>query len=426
MELVPFHVARALAEGAASPGGVDEVPLDRACGRVAASPAAADDDLVPFARSAMDGYAVRARDARAGRPLRVAASVVAGDEPAVHRRATATAIATGAALPLGADAVIPWEYVTRVADAIVPHVDGVPGSHLFPPADDARRGDVLVAAGEVITPGMAALLAAAGYATVRVVRRPRVRIVTTGDELVAVDARPRPGQVRDSNGPLLCALAAAEGADVVPPLRVGDDAGALAAALRTARAGDVVITTGGASAGPRDFVKGTLDAMGATFAFRSVALRPAKPTALARYGDVVVAVLPGNPSAAFVAYHLIVAPLIAAASGRGASAAITAADLDGELRAKADRTYAAHAAVRCEHGHLVARVLDNQCSSLVGNAARANALVLLPPGARTYTRGELVDVALVAPVESSREACGALRLPLGAPPRRHQHRLPAR
>lgn len=403
-ELVPFAVARALALDAVRPLGAERVALDAALGRTPVAPLVAGDDLVPFARSAMDGYAVRAADVVPGRALPIAARVVAGDPIATHRTGSATAIATGAALPLGADAVLPWEDVTLLDERIVPSCVCESGDHLFPPGDDARRGDVLAEAGEPLEAGTLALLAAAGHAEIAVRRRARVRILCTGDELVDVAERPAPGRVRESNGVLLRALACGRGADVVDVARAGDDPAALALALRRAlRDVDVLITTGGASHGPRDGVKPALDAAGARFFFRSVAVRPAKPVALARAGDAIVAVLPGNPSAAFVAFHLFVAPLLDALAGRDPEPDAVTAALAGTVHAKAERTYAVHVRVVADAGRLVAEVLENQCSSLVGNAARANGLALLPPGARAYGDGDPVPVRLVAPLMPRRE-----------------------
>lgn len=399
VELIPFERAVALAAEAAPPLGGERVALDAAMGRTLVTALHASDDLVPYARSAMDGYAVRAEEARAGRVLPIGARVVAGDPIATHRPGTATAIATGAALPLGADSVLRWEDADAGETSLAVRIDVRRGDHLFAAGDDARRGDVLARAGDVLDAGAIALLAAAGHAEVTVRRRPRVHVVCTGDELVAVGATPRPGQIRDSNGPLLGALVQAAGADLAGVTRVGDTSNALHLALRRAvRDADLVITTGGASHGPRDGVKTCLDALGARFLFRSVALRPAKPAALARCARAIVAVLPGNPSAAFVGYHAFVAAVLDGLCGREPLAQTTQAVLAGSIHAKADRTYAVHVRVRAERGRLVAEVLDNQCSSLVGNAARANALVLLPPGERVYGDGELVTIRLVAPL----------------------------
>lgn len=406
-EFVPFVRARALAMGTAALRDVDLISLDDAVGRTLAESVIASDDLVPFARAAMDGYAVAARDAVPGLRLPVRGRIVAGDRPVVHARGGATAIATGAPLPEGADAVIPWEDVEVCDSAIAIARRTVPGAHVFPPGDDARCGDILAACGDAIEPGTLGLLAATGCAQVRVRRRPRVRIICTGDELVAPGCQPEhDGQIFESNGVVLRALVTATGAEVCSLRHCGDEPDEVRSVLQTcARDADLVITTGGASSGPRDAVKPALDALGARFAFRSVALRPARPTALAHLGTAAVVVLPGNPSAAVIGFHAIARPLLAVMLGRDMPTPL-GARLRGTVRAKAERTYAVLADVYAEGGAIVADVLPNQCSSLAGNAARANGMVLLPPGERTYVDDTLVSVELIGAL---RERASAFR-----------------
>ena len=220
-------------------------------------------------------------------------------------------------LPAGADAVVPVENVRQTADAIVVSAPLKPGDYVFLAGDDAKRGDLLAQRGDVVTPGRAALLAAAGHTQVGVHRRPRIAIVCTGDEIVPVAARPGPGQVRNSNATMLAASVLADGGDVVSISAVPDKAGPLRAALERELARcDLLITTGGASVGQRDLVKPTLTSLGARFAFRSIAMRPSKPAAFARVGNTAVAVLPGNPAAAFVGYASLVRGFIRTLAGR--------------------------------------------------------------------------------------------------------------
>jgi len=242
----------------------------------------------------MDGYAVLASDARPGTMLPIADHVVAGDSVHCHRAGSASAIATGAPLPDGADTVIPWEDIDVHQHAIlIGHAPIAPGEHIFPAGDDARRGDILARTGEIARPGVLALLSAAGHARVAVRRRPRVRLIVTGDELVGAGSEPRPGQIRDSNSLLLRGMLKHEGADVVAVIRCGDSLDDVRTALLdAARDADIIVTTGGASTGPRDNVKHALRTLEATFAFESIALRPAKPAGLAQLQHVPVIVLP--------------------------------------------------------------------------------------------------------------------------------------
>lgn len=395
---VAFDVARALMLEAATPVGIETVALDAAAGRVIARTLRADDDIVPYARSAMDGYAVRAADttaaATASVTLRVAGSAYAGDEPIVLAPRSAIAIATGAPLPAGADAVAKSEDVLHSGSNVVLSKPLSPGDHVFMPGDDAKRGEELAGCGDMVTPGRAALLAAAGHAEVSVYRRPRVAVVCTGDEIVAVNERPGPGQVRNSNATLLAAQARADGADVVLVAQAGDRSGALRDVLGGALAScDLLITTGGASVGERDLVKGTLSALGVRFAFRSVALRPAKPTAFGRVGSTVVAVLPGNPAAAFVGYVALVRGVVRRLAGRReAFPPAVNATLQGRVHARADRHYVVFGRLARDGARFVVEPLDNQCSSLVRTSADANALIVIPPGGADRTFGATVEV----------------------------------
>jgi molybdopterin molybdotransferase len=269
--------------------------------------------------------------------------------------------------------------------------------HVFPPGDDARRGDVLVRAGELLTAARAAMLASAGFARVPVHRRPRVGIVCTGDELVAIEGSPQPGQVRNSNATLLALHAARDGADVVLVERAADTDAPLRAALRRALAQcDLVLTTGGASTGERDLVKGVLGSLGARFAFTTIAMRPSKPTGFAQVGDTLVTVLPGNPAAAFVAYVTLVRGVLRKLAGRTdyVPQRVTAR-VEGSLHAKHDRDFLMFGALRHEADGFVVRSLENQCSSLVRTSADANALILVPPGEARYTTGSRLEVEVL-------------------------------
>lgn len=395
---VTYEAARALVIEGVSPVASETLALDDAGGRILARAVRADDDIVPYPRSAMDGYAVRAADtsgaAQAPVTLRVAGSAYAGDQPIVLAPRSAVSIATGAPLPAGADAVVKIEDVVHSGTNVLLSAPLRPGDYVFMPGDDAKRGEVLAERGDLVTPGRAALLAAAGNAQVSVYRRPRVAIVCTGDEIVAVSVRPDPGQVRNSNATMLAAQVRADGAEVVAIAQAGDKSGSLRDALAAALAScDLLITTGGASVGERDLVKGTLSALGVRFAFRSVALRPAKPTAFGRVGQTAVAVLPGNPAAAFVGYVALVRGAVRRLAGRRtAFAPALGAVLRGRVHARADRHFVVFGRVTRDGAQLAVEPLDNQCSSLVRTSADANALIVIPPGGPDRGPGDIVDV----------------------------------
>jgi molybdopterin molybdotransferase len=249
----------------------------------------------------------------------------------------------------------------------------------------------------LLTAGRAAMLASAGITNVAVHRRPRVGIICTGDELVRIDAQPRPGQVRNSNATMLAFHAARDGADVVLVERVGDTDAPLRAALQRAIAQcDLVLTTGGASTGERDLVKGVLSSLGARFAFTSIAMRPSKPTGFAQLDGALVAVLPGNPAAAFVAYAALVRGVVRKLGGRtDCIPQRVEAVVEGSLHSKRDRDFLVFGELRHNGTSFVVRSLENQCSSLVRTSADANALILVPPGDARFTTGSRLEVEVL-------------------------------
>ncbi len=383
----------------------ERAALLAASGRVAAETLRARDDIVPFARSAMDGYALRACDTRAASnttlvAMRVARTTFAGDVPPELDAGTAMAITTGGMLPAGADAVVPFEEIERVGDTLVLHEPLTPLDHVFEAGDDAKRGDVLLHAGDVVTPGRAALLAAAGYGGIAVYRRPRVAIVSTGNEIVPIDATPRLGQIRNSNATMLATCVVRDGAELVLSEHARDAEAPLRNALeRALERADLVITTGGASTGERDVVKRTLRSLGADFAFESIALRPAKPTGFAARRGRLVAVLPGNPAAAYVAYIALVRGVLRAAAGHEQPYPKPfAAILRGRVHRKDRRHFLMFARVEFGDAGFVAHPLANQCSSLVRTSADANALIVAKPGVGYLESGDAVPVEIIDPV----------------------------
>ncbi len=380
----------------------ENVALAQALGRVAAARVVADEDAVPFPRSAMDGYAVRASEcalATQDNPIElpVAGHVFAEEGEASLTPGTALAITTGAPIPLGADAVIPHERTEQCGASIRIFAPVAPGDGVFPPGEDFRRGDELIAAGEILNPGKLALLAFAGKPLMRVIRRPRVAIVCTGNELVDVAAMPMHGQVRNSNAVALSALVLAAGAEPRYEGVARDSRAALSAILQRAQLGaDMLITTGGASAGERDLVKSVLTELGAKFHFTTVAMRPGRPFGFAEWGGMPVCVLPGNPAAAFVCFQKFVRPALARLSGHHATELPRLrARLDADVHARPGRPHFVLARVRCEAKGFVVKPLANQCSALVRTAADANAIVTVREtavGSTGLRRGEMVEV----------------------------------
>ena len=402
MPAIGFDQALRTILSAVRPLHSESVALAQALGRVAADAVVAHEDAVPFPRSAMDGYAVRANEcalATQDNPIDipVAGQVFAEQGDSSLPLGTALAITTGAPLPCGADTVIPHERTEPHGTMVRIFARVDLGDCVFPPGEDFHRGDELVSAGEVLNPGKLALLAFAGRPTVRVFRRPRIAIVCTGNELVDAAATPAHGQVRNSNAVALSALVLASGREPRYEGVAQDNRAALSAILRRGQVGaDMLITTGGASAGERDLVKSVLTELGAEFHFTTVAMRPGRPFGFAELGGMPVCVLPGNPVAAFTCFQKLVRPALSRLSGHNATELpILYARLDAELHARPGRPHFVLARVRCEAKGFVAKPLANQCSALVRTAADANAIVTVREtafGSTGLHRGELIEV----------------------------------
>jgi molybdopterin molybdotransferase len=406
---------------ACSPLGEETVALGDALGRVLAREALASDDIVPFPRSAMDGFAVRSADTLpAPCELRVTASIFAErGAPAVLEAGQAAPVATGAQIPAGADAVLPVEEVQVRDGSLRVLLPTFPGRHIFPPGDDAKRGDVLARAGDALTPATLALVAAAGFAAVGVVRRPRIAIVCTGDELVPVGETPAYGQIRNSNATAVAASLTALGGEIVSTVHVRDDRVAIERELRAAARADLIVTTGGASVGERDYLKPIARRLGASFAFESVAIRPGRPSAFATLGDARVAILPGNPAAVFVALVELVGPAVRALQGDPYPLpARIHARLRGDVRAKHGRTYLPFVAVRQSETGFEAVLLDNQCSALTRTAADADGLAVITAQLGELRSGASVPVDVYSPARLLRSSAGAKSDAAGAATRR--------
>jgi molybdopterin molybdotransferase len=391
--LIGMDEARARLLDAARPvARVDELPLREACGRVCALDVAAPFDVPPFARATMDGYAVRAADARA--PLPIAFRAAAGEDPPPLPEGHAAGITTGGVVPDGADAVVPVERATERDGSV--HFDGdvVPGDHVREIGSDLRRGAQVLPAGVPLVPLALAALSAAGIAEIAVHRRPRVAVVVTGDELRTPPEPLRRGQIYESNGSFLAARSRALGAELVGIERVADDAeatrDAFARALETA---DLVLASGGVSVGPHDHVKPALRALGVRELFWRIALQPGKPAWAGELDGCLVVALPGNPLSVLAGYELLVRPALGRLSGlRQPVPTRLRLPLSEPVRRLADRMRAVPSVLE---GSSV-RPLGAGLSHQLGRAALADALALLPAGGADAPAGELVDVLSLA------------------------------
>ena len=346
--LIHTHAERLLREERR----IERVPLGRAAGRVLARPLVADRDQPSFDRSTRDGFACRALEATAHAPLPIAGASRAGDSPADPLPAGAAwEIMTGAAVPPGADAVMMIEHVETIGEPgcqtvrLLPTRTLAAGENIVIRGSQGRAGDELLPAGSAMHAAQIALAASCGYAELDVFARPRAAILATGDELVPVDADPAPGQIRNSNSPMLAAFVEEAGGEPLVLPIAADTAAALDAALGQAADSDLLLITGGVSAGKFDLVEPALLRAGAQFHFTGVRIQPGKPAVLAEMprfpatgqsGTSHFCVgLPGNPVSSAVTFLLFAAPLLAALAGRrDPGPRFALAELAGEVRAK--------------------------------------------------------------------------------------------
>jgi molybdopterin molybdotransferase len=375
-----------------------EVPLLDAVGRTLAVDVVADRDIPPFRNSAMDGYAVRGADVtHAPARLRVIGSVAAGGVPDRGVGAgEAMRIMTGAPMPEGADTVVRVED-TDDSDDVVTITAATPlGLSVRQAGEDLRRGTTVLAKGTVIRPAEVGVLASLGIAKPRVVARPRVAVLSTGDEIVDVTEEPGPGRIRDSNR--YSVGAAIWATSCGPWLRpiVRDTPDALRAALRDAMSADAVVTSGGVSVGDHDWVKPVVSELG-TLDVWAIAIRPGRPLAFAqlRDGDRVVPLfgLPGNPVSALLTFELFVRPALLRMSGRAKlHRPRTTARLLDPLDKPASLRFFARAIHDAAAGTV--RLTGPQGSGILRSMSLANCLIDAPEGPKRIEAGETVTVVL--------------------------------
>ena len=386
--------------------GAEDVPLLQAYGRTAAGEVRSPVDVPPWDNSAFDGYAVQVADTREGAyTLRLNEVVGAGEVPTVAVTAgTATAVMTGAPMPEGADGVVPVEQSDGARQGSVA-LTGVAklGAHVRPRGDDIEEGQVVLAAGEVLTPGKVGLVASLGLPTVSCVRRPRVAVLSTGDEVVRPGEPLAPGQIYSSNTYTMAGLVQAEGAEWVDLGIVGDDPEALRAALERGLDADVLVTTGGVSMGFFDHVRDTIGALSDGIDFWKVRMKPGKPLAygVLHRGERVVPLfgLPGNPVSCMVNFHQFVAPVLRRMLGQPAPFAAVVSAIAGERFAKkGGRNELRRVVLSYDDAHrLVCHSTGNQSSGVLTSMARAHGLLTLDADAVDLAPGSPCWVQVLDP-----------------------------
>jgi molybdopterin molybdotransferase len=432
---------RALLEAGGRPG--EEVLLVQALGRVLAEPVMADRDFPPFARATRDGVAVRAQDLADGMmTLRVVGQVRAGDSYDLPvASGEAVEIMTGAAVPAGADAVVMVEYTERKikelnhkghegtqrefkghevidTDDHILDIAGQPkpkpqekttqkedfveiqrvvvaGENVVPPGAEARAGQELLPLGTRLGPAQIALAAAAGKASLKVYRKPRVAVLSTGDELVEVAEKPGPSQIRNSNSYSLAALVTESGGEAVQLPIAPDEEGKLTELIQEGLKADMLLLSGGVSMGKFDLVEQALKGLGAQFFFTGALIQPGKPVVFGEAGPVPFFGLPGNPVSVMVTFELFARQMVEALSGAEPSRLKSAgARLRKDFKTKSGLTRFLPAMLDGGLYGPEVEVVPWQGSGDMLAAARANCYLVVPPDREKLAQGEMVTVVM--------------------------------
>ncbi|MCC6791871.1 MAG: molybdopterin molybdotransferase MoeA [Thermomicrobiales bacterium] len=390
--------ARAIVLSQAKPLSTEQIPLAEAAWRVLADDVLAAEDHPPFRAATMDGYAVSSADSSPWREIigvQTAGSMIDVEVTDGYT----VRITTGAPVPAGADAVVKVENTELADDHVVIHQEHVAsGENIRPIGSDVRAGDLILTAGTSLGPAEIGLLAGLGLTPLSVRRKPRVSVLSTGDELVDPGEPVGPGQIRDSNRFSLVAALETTGADVVWSGKAPDERDALEELLRERIAeSDVVLTSGGVSMGELDLVKALLDEI-ATVHFRRVFMKPGKPLNFATADARLIFGLPGNPVSALVGFELFVRPALATLAGRVRIDQPRVPVRLAQRTPPTDRIEYQRAVVQvAPDGRLVATTTGSQQSSRLASLVGANALLIIPPREHAYAAGEQVDAILLGP-----------------------------
>ena len=382
------------------PGQVptEVVPLLASQGRVLAEPIHLDLDQPPFDRSMRDGFAVKSGDldplpAR----LRCVGEIKAGEAPTlVLQPGEAIQIMTGAPAPEGADAVVMVEHTERLPKDEIAVLRSVPaGANIAPRGSERRQGDLLMPPATRLGVLEVAGLAAVGQSRVRVFRRPEASILATGDELVDVDRQPGPGQIRNSNAYSLFAQVVSHGGTPRVLATARDTLEHLRRQIRLGLESDLLLVSGGVSAGKYDLVEEVFQEFDIQIQFEAVSMRPGKPTVFARRGKQFVFGLPGNPVSTFVAFELFVAPVLQSLQGLpGGDLKLVRGELRGKILEKSGRTALLPATVALESGHIRIQPVSWKGSADIFSLVDANGLVVVPSECRELLPGQEVDALL--------------------------------
>jgi molybdopterin molybdotransferase len=397
--MIEFEEARALVLSALKTRPPESVLLAGALGRTLARDIEARENIPPFDKATMDGYALKAEDIRtAGKDAAVELEVLE-DLPAgrVSRRSVgrgqAVRIMTGAPLPKGADAVVMVEDTERSGGRVMIRRAVRPADNTGQVGEDLKKGELVLERGAVIGPAETGMLAATGLARVPVVRRPKLAVIATGDEIVEPGERKAAGQIRNSNGPALLAMALRTGAEAKYLGIARDTRSSLRAKLARAKGADILVLTGGVSVGDYDLVKDELRAAGVKPVFWQVRIKPGKPVFFGRRGSQLVFGLPGNPTSAMVTFLLFVQPAIERLLGRTnpgprAGRAVLAED----VVLKPGRKQFLRGVLDAEGPVLKVAPYSDQKSGVLRSMARSRVLIVIQADVSRLEKGRDVEI----------------------------------
>lgn len=410
MVLIPVDEARSRILAQIQPVKMETLPIEKCAGRTLANDVSAQNDLPSFDNSSMDGFAVIATDLGDASPaspqtLKVVADIPAGSSPSVSlSHGQAARIMTGAPIPDGADAVIPVEdtsYQDRTPGSPAPKSVTVykavhRGDYVRKRGTDILHNQPVLQAGHKLRAQDLGLLAMLGVADVLVYQKPRVALLSSGDELIPIDAPLRPGKIRDANTHTLAALLTENGAKVVHLGIAADERESVEELLENAVKNmvDLILSSAGVSVGAFDFIKDVVDARG-HLDFWRVNMRPGKPLAFGSYQNIPFIGLPGNPVSAFVGFEVFVRPALEKLRGlQPVDRPRVRVRLHEDISSDGRESYL-RAFVSEENGRLYARLAGHQGSGNLLSIVRANALLIIPPGVKSLAAGNETDAWLL-------------------------------
>jgi len=387
--------ARAAALAGVGPLPAEPVPLAECSGRVAAHQVISEAEVPPFARATMDGYALRAAQTFGATPydpviLTIAGESMPGRPAGPLASGAACRIMTGAPLPPGADAVLRAEDAGEAGGRLEVKAAVAAGRHVGRAGEDVRRGDPVVPAGRRLLPQDVGLLSSVGCSRVAVHRRPRVRVIVSGNELLPPGERPAGDRIADSNGPMLAALVERDGGVVESLLRLPDDREALRSGL-AAPGADVLVTAGAVSVGREDWVPLLVAELGELL-IHGVAMRPSSPAGIGRIGPAPVLLLPGNPVSCLVAYDFFAGPVVRTMGGLPAAFPYPMASLPLATRLVSQIGRTDYARVRVRSGRVEPVAIGG--ASALSSVTSADGFVIIPAGSEGLPEGAEVEVHL--------------------------------